>query len=812
VRRPWLVYLALTPLAHPVLEMLLFGERALQQAHDVLDDDIPRLYSIAADWSRFGPVLWDKHLTSGNALFAQFALPPTAPDVLLSFVVPPFAAFFLTTALLVFLSGLSMHLFLRDAVRLRAVACFAGGVMLLFAFQNYIYGFAVASLPLLLWSIDRSTRPDAPRRWLGLSALIVLFLLASTQIQLVVLAAGVTFVWVVLVARAGDRLATLRKALGAWALGALLAAPIVLAQLLAVPGSQREIWPHAASVPLAAALRDVLHRYAAVGLGVPGAGQTGPVAIYGTYFAGAIGLLCLAIGLGSPRRNRAGRALFLLLPALVLADVVAQLVLPYQSSLGVLSSFQFVRFRHFVPFAVAANIAVGVAAIAHLRPSWPRGRWRPVTIGWTAVLVLLALGTIAIQVRAIGRGVAAWLRAGGVGAPWNQEGVAWLFALAAFALAGLAVALVLVLAIRWRGLARGTGGAGSHARLRRVAGLVALVLVVGIAGERALWARSERLFTHELGTWAGYVAPTPAEQYVAAQAGGGRVATVVDHANRSLSAGLDAVDGYEVIYPLRYHELFGVLIGPQLEGKPRVAAYYGNWGGRAYLFGTTIRKPIADLLGVRWLIVADSSRIDGSIRSMYAGQSMTPGPGFAEVYRDAEATVYENATPFPRAFLVHELVSSPDRKALVAALAGASAADLRARAYVAAGDAPGVTLPGSTASNEQPVDPRDAADAASIVLDTPDRVEVETKAARDAMLVLADTYAAGWQVDVDGTPATIFPVDDALRGVAIPAGDHHVTFMYRPTVLLVGSGLSLAALALLAAWMWRGRRQKANGL
>ena len=121
-RRPWLVYLGLTPLAFPVLEILLFGEHALQQAHDVLDNDVPRLYSIAADWWQYGPSLWDPHLTAGNALFAQFALPPTAPDVILSFVLPPFLAYPLNVALMVFLAGLAMHLFLRDSVRLPAVA------------------------------------------------------------------------------------------------------------------------------------------------------------------------------------------------------------------------------------------------------------------------------------------------------------------------------------------------------------------------------------------------------------------------------------------------------------------------------------------------------------------------------------------------------------------------------------------------------------------------------------------------------------------------------------------------------------------
>jgi hypothetical protein len=157
VRHPWIVYAVLAAMAFPILEMILHGEAALQYAHDVFDDDVPRLFSIAADWRANGPVLWDPHLTSGNATLSQFALPPLAPDVILSFILAPFTAYALNAAFMAFAAGVSMHLFLRDSLRLSTVACFAGGIIATLAFWHYIYGYAALLLPLVLWSTDRSS-------------------------------------------------------------------------------------------------------------------------------------------------------------------------------------------------------------------------------------------------------------------------------------------------------------------------------------------------------------------------------------------------------------------------------------------------------------------------------------------------------------------------------------------------------------------------------------------------------------------------------------------------------------------------------
>jgi uncharacterized membrane protein YfhO len=64
----------------------------------------------------------------------------------------------------------------------------------------------------------------------------------------------------------------------------------------------------------------------------------------------------------------------------------------------------------------------------------------------------------------------------------------------------------------------------------------------------------------------------------------------------------------------------------------------------------------------------------------------------------------------------------------------------------------------------------------------------------------AALFEAGWEADVDGTAATIVPAYDALRGVAIPAGEHTVTFTYRPAATLAGVALALLTAVALSAW------------
>jgi hypothetical protein len=404
------------------------------------------------------------------------------------------------------------------------------------------------------------------------------------------------------------------------------------------------------------------------------------------------------------------------------------------------------------------------------------------------VLAVGSLAVLAVQARAVARPVRQWLREDGSVAAPPQELAASLLIAAAFVVGIAALLAIVVLALRRR-----SSWAGREAPGALLGGAVVACLLVGIVAERATFVRGAAYAGVGMGAWADWVPPTSAHEFIADQPGGGRSLSVIEHANRQLSAGLFGVDGDESIYPLRYHALFGALIRPQMDASPNNAAYFGEWGNRAYAFSPGIRKPIADLLGVRWLLVAGKEHIDPSLRSRYAVQ-LPVDPGFVARFDDDGRVVYENPDAFPRAFIVHLVEVHADRDAAVTALEAATSEGLRTVAHLIAAEAPRVQLPGSPAAG-------DANDTASLVVDTPDRIEIAAHADRAGMLILADTFASGWVAKVDGGDAPIHPVDVALRGVDLPAGDHTVTFEYRPAETYLGFVLAAVTLLGLLAWL-----------
>jgi len=97
---------------------------------------------------------------------------------------------------------------------------------------------------------------------------------------------------------------------------------------------------------------------------------------------------------------------------------------------------------------------------------------------------------------------------------------------------------------------------------------------------------------------------------------------------------------------------------------------------------------------------------------------------------------------------------------------------------------------------------------ARIARETDTRVEIECRAPRAAMLVLADMFYPGWTAAVDGRPAPIYRANGVFRAVAVEQGAHRVIFSFRPASLRGGAVVSLvgiAALLVIAALTLRPR-------
>lgn len=775
------VYALVALLCYPILEILIFGGSARHQAYDVFDDGaVSRLGAIRFDYLRHGVSLWNPHLTGGNAHLAQFTATPLSIDSVLSLLTTPFLAYSICFYLLILTSGLSMHIFLRQSMGLSRAASFAGGLFYMAGSKAYPLGFSVALLPLVLWLSDRAAKSSAgiAQRAL-LPALTGAFLLYNFSAQAALIAAAIQLAYDIFCSTTvKERRTRAANWVVAWSLALALYGPVVTTQMKLLPDSVRAIrddmvWapgPTAALKVLAEQYSETLFgRPTLISLQVP-VGQ----ATWGTWYLGVLGLGLLFLSFRLPRPSRRERFCVALLLCIPVLELLAMTVfIPIQEHLGPLRSFQFTRIKLFWPFCLSANVAVAYAALARLgqgerRARLNRGFW----IGFVGLFVAQAL----VSARHVGYVI----RRYGVSFAdaVSRERLLGHFGAAAYFGAAAAVSFVLL----WRAGQPSLGSPADGPLGRRSILLSFGILFVALlAVERLVYTRIQRLLSpHQLASFEGAFRETPAIRWLVSRqnAENDRVLLVQGQRrdlrpNHVMYHGLYCADGYQNIYPLRYHDVFGLLTKRDLDRDPVRRTSFRVWGLMAYALGSDINPALAKLMRIRWLYVRSGQLPDANWRPVFSG--------------DGEM-VYENPEVFPRAFLVGRAQVYRSRESLLAGLEAASVEDLRTTAFLQEGAAQGVPF-----SSRQPLVAR-----AFVASDSPDRVTFRVETSAAALLVVTDTYAPGWEASVNGSRRPVFAVDDCFRGVFVPAGSSEVVFRYRPAYTYIGGWVALSALLLLA--------------
>jgi len=121
---------------------------------------------------------------------------------------------------------------------------------------------------------------------------------------------------------------------------------------------------------------------------------------------------------------------------------------------------------------------------------------------------------------------------------------------------------------------------------------------------------------------------------------------------------------------------------------------------------------------------------------------------------------------------------------------GALGIDLREEALVTDADARGVTVaPGGRAAR------------ATLVARASNRLEV--RAEGPGVLVVAESWDRGWRAEMDGSPARLFRVNQALIATPLAAGLHRVVLRYRPLGFREGLLLFAPAAAALVVLLVR---------
>jgi len=156
--------------------------------------------------------------------------------------------------------------------------------------------------------------------------------------------------------------------------------------------------------------------------------------------------------------------------------------------------------------------------------------------------------------------------------------------------------------------------------------------------------------------------------------------------------------------------------------------------------------------------------------------------------------IYENTKALPRAWLVNDEVVAGDQQQLEiirsGKLPGEQSWEPRQTALVEAPSGIVFSSAGSTGT-------------AQVMRDEPNRLEVKTDSPAPALLVLSENHYPGWRAYVDGKSVDVMRVDYNLRGIAVPAGTHEVSFLYRPKSVYLGALISLLTLVGLLVWARR---------
>jgi hypothetical protein len=200
---------------------------------------------------------------------------------------------------------------------------------------------------------------------------------------------------------------------------------------------------------------------------------------------------------------------------------------------------------------------------------------------------------------------------------------------------------------------------------------------------------------------------------------------------------------------------------------------------------------VYDLLNVRYVIASHPIEFQKG------------GPQLNASFETEGIWFYRRPTALPRAFVVHNAQIVPGDAEARSALHAADFAISRT-----------VTLPAAPPCSLEPAD-LSTEEAAQLVGESPNHLELTTRSARAGLLVLSEVDYPGWQARVDGQPAQVLRADTILRAVCLPAGSHTVRFDFRPNDLVAGTIISCLALVVVmgaAIGEWVSARRKPNAL
>nr|MDQ3009608.1 YfhO family protein [Acidobacteriota bacterium] len=220
----------------------------------------------------------------------------------------------------------------------------------------------------------------------------------------------------------------------------------------------------------------------------------------------------------------------------------------------------------------------------------------------------------------------------------------------------------------------------------------------------------------------------------------------------------------------------------------------GNFEGHRYLTRLTFERTEIEKVRLEYswqdaeILIARASLYDSANGLSYPLDSVQfPAERWRKLASFGQLDLYENQKAMARAWFVGKVMTMPGEQVLKIIKSGKTP---DGQMFDPA-DAALVESESTAANKNLSSFEREKEDArVSLVKYESRRIELKTHNANDGFLVLSEVFYPGWKALIDGTEAEIHRTDYALRGLAVPRGEHKVEFLYQPASFKWGAGIS----------------------
>jgi len=720
----WLIFLIWS--IWLTLEYYALGPYSYVRIHDWGDSILPMWMGSAQAFSHYGFSHWSAQAASGFDQLSALG-PLFRTDTLLFFISPGWLAVGLTALIQRFIAGYFTYRLCRDCLKLGELPSLVAGLAYSLCFFYFQSGFAgEAGFPLILWSLERISQRKGPATYL-FAALLGVFVLFSSSFALSIpFILVMALAWFVLV----RRLYSLRfLSLFATFCTVLLAGeiPWIMAALAQSGISHRIDWTNTQESLLEAL-------------------QSWNRGVFDSYTVLVIltGLGLSILGLGVSRLRGQGILLIGTLLGLLLIS------------------------RGFFPNTLIWGfLGIAILAVAVLRP-----------FARMLLMVLLLLG-FCMSAAALSD---AFIRLVSIGSLSSFQFDRFYLIAPFFAVVAGAYGLSLAHHSRVTLTDRG------QQRMEFSAQAIMCIMFVCVLALGSIGIKYDHY--QEGGRYA-IIYQNPGLQRLATGADSGpfRVATVAYglHPAYANAYGLETVDGYVTMYPLRYKQFWGKVIEPLTSVDQKWYDYFQGWGSRIYLFPPSngdfskIQEvPFSKYYNLNLLALANTKYVvselplsDENLKLVYSqpADSESHATGLLDrIRRPNPLYIYENELCMPRFFVCGSATVLGNEDEVLQAMAKADINTLRNSVFVSQEFVRNIDTSLLGLSHAE----------IEVEQYSPDQITLSVKTDGRGILVVSNNYSPYWVCKVNGVEKDIIPVYHTFIGVILDENSNRVVLEYRP--------------------------------